>query len=446
VRGLERVVTEMSWSRSAIGARRASRLRAWAATTPGRLRLAMAVVLLAAVVAGLVLAGVTAVQRDATDSIATRDEPLMVDADGLYASLSDADATAATMFLRGGTEPADLRARYLADLRRASVQLAGLGRRVQGASEAAAVAATAAELPVYSGLIETARANNRQGFPVGAAYLREASDLMRARILPAAGRLYAAEAQRLGDNQRTDTSTGGLVAVLIACVAALIVIVGAQVFLARRTHRVFNVPLVVATVVLAGLATWIMIALTSAQDSIARAQRDGSDAVQVLSAARILWLRAQADESLALVARGGGDRYAADFVVVDRLLEPPRGLLGEASRLAARTGSTARVDDLTATWREVLAEHARVARLESDGRFGEAVSLAVGARAREAALGDRLNRRFGELITAAQRRFDDAAGNARSALRGVAVGIPVLLVVCTLLALLGLQTRLNEYR
>lgn len=439
-------MTEMSWSRSAVAAPRASRLRAWAATTPGRLRLVMAALVLATLVAALVLVGVTAVQRDATDAVATRDEPLMVDADELYASLSDADATAATMFLRGGTEPADLRARYLADLRRASVQLAALGRRVQGSAEAAAVAATGAELPVYSGLIETARANNRQGFPVGAAYLRQASDLMRGRILPAARRLYASEAQRLGENQRTGTSTGGLVAVLIVCLAALVVVVGAQVFLARRTHRVFNVPLVAATVVIAALATWVTIAMTSVKDALAQAQRDGSDAVQVLSAARILWLRAQADESLALVARGGGDRYVADFVVVDRLLEPSRGLLGEATRVAARTGSTAPVDDLTATWRGIRAEHARVARLESAGRFGDAVRVAVGANAREAALGDRLNRRFGELITAAQRRFDDAAGNASSALRGVAVGIPLLLVLSVFLALLGLQTRLNEYR
>jgi hypothetical protein len=436
----------MSWSRSAVAARRASRLRAWAATTPGRLRLVMAALVLATLVAALVLVGVTAVQRDATDAVATRDEPLMVDADELYASLSDADATAATMFLRRGTEPADLRARYLADLRRASVQLAALGRRVQRSAEAAAVAATGAELPVYSGLIETARANNRQGFPVGAAYLRQASDLMRGRILPAARRLYASEAQRLGENQRTGTSTGGLVAVLIVCLAALVVVAGAQVFLARRMHRVFNVPLVAATVVLAALATWVTIAMTSAKDALAQAQRDGSDAVQVLSAARILWLRAQADESLALVARGGGDSYVADFLVVDRLLEPSRGLLGEATRVAARTGSTAPVDDLTATWRGIRAEHAHVARLESAGRFGDAVRVAVGANAREAALGDRLNRRFGELITAAQRRFDDAAGNASSALRGVAVGIPLLLVLSVFLALLGLQTRLNEYR
>jgi hypothetical protein len=62
-----------------------------------RLPLLVAVVLL---VAGLVLAPVAAVRTDATDAVATRDEPLMVLADGLYASLSDADATAATWCCR----------------------------------------------------------------------------------------------------------------------------------------------------------------------------------------------------------------------------------------------------------------------------------------------------------------------------------------------------------
>jgi hypothetical protein len=322
-------VTEASWPQSAVVRPRAPRLRDRARTTPGRLRIAMAAAVLATLIAGLVLAGVTAVRRDATEAVATRDEPLMVAADGLYASLSDADATAATTFLRGGIEPADLRARYVADLNRASAQLAGLGRRVQGSSEAASVAAIGAALPIYSGLMETARANNRQGFPVGAAYLRQASDLMRGKLLPAAGQLYAAEAKRLGDHQRTGTSTAGLLAALVVGAAALAVLIGVQVFLARRTRRIFNVPLVAATLVLAGALVWAALAMASARDSLAKAQRDGSDAVQVLSAARILWLRAQADESLALAARGGGDRYITDFAVVDRLLDRPRGLLGE---------------------------------------------------------------------------------------------------------------------
>jgi hypothetical protein len=413
-----------------------------ASTTPRQLRLAMAAVVLAAILAGLALGAVTAVRRDATNSVATHDERLMLAADQLYASLSDADATAATTFLRGGTEPADLRARYLADVGRASAQLGGLTRRVQGATEVSAVGEIGAGLPVYTGLIETARANNRQGFPVGAAYLRDASVLMRERILPAAQRLYAAQAGRLSDNQRSGTSTTGLVAALVVCGVALAVLVGVQVFLTWRTHRVFNIGLVAATVALAGLVAWAAVAMSSASSSLNRAQRNGSDAVQVLSAARILWLRAQADESLGLVARGGGDQYVQDVDVVNRLLVPPRGLLGEASRLAARTGSTAAIGDLTATWRAIDGEHANVARLEHNGDF----KAAIRANTREAALGDRLNRGFGAQINAAQKRFDTAASDARTSLRGLTVGIPLLIVACVVLALVGLETRLKEYR
>ena len=435
-------MAELSWHGSAAARSRAPRLRRVASTTPRQLRLAMAAVVLAALVAGLALVAVTAVRRDATNSVATRDEPLMLAADQLYASLSDADATAATTFLRGGAEPADLRARYLTDVRRASAQLSALTRRVEGTTDVAAVDAIAAGLPVYTGLIESARANNRQGFPVGAAYLRAASIQMRERILPAAQRLYAAQAERLSDNQQKGTSTTGLVAALVACGVALAVFLGAQVFLTWRTHRIFNVGLVAATLVLAGLVVWAAIAMTSARSSLDRAQRNGSDAVQVLSAARILWLRAQADESLGLVARGGGDQYVKDVDVVNRLLVPPRGLLGEASSLAARTGSTPAIDELTKTWRAIHAQHANVARLEQTGDF----KAAIRANTREAALGDRLNGGFGTQIAAAQKRFATAASDARSSLRGLTVGIPLLIVACIALALLGLQTRLNEYR
>jgi hypothetical protein len=438
-------VTEVTWPH-AVARPRARGLRARAATTPGRLRLASLAVLFALLVSGLVLAGVIGVRQDATSAVATRDEPLMVEADGLYASLSDADATAATTFLRGGVEPADLRAQYLADVRRATAQLADLGRRVQGSTEARAVASTGAALPVYTGLMETARANNRQGFPVGAAYLRQASDLMRHTILPAAGRLYAAEAERLGGDQRTGSSTDGVLAVVVVSVAALLVFLAAQVFLAFRMRRVFNVPLVVATVMFAVLVAWAAIAMMSARHSLSRAQRDGSDAVQVLSAARILWLRAQADESLALVARGGGDQYLRDFAVVDRLLERPRGLLGEAARLERRVGSTVAVEDLAANWLAIGSEHARVARAEQAGDFVHAVRLAVGAGSPEAALGDQINRGFGRSIAAAQRRFDAAANDARAALRGLGVGVPLVLVLCAALALVGFQARINEYR
>ena len=439
-------MTELGLSRWPATRPRIRRFRAKAATTPGRLRLAMATIVLAVLVAGLAIGSLTTVRRNAADAVATRDEPLMVGAARLYASLSDADATAATTFLRGGVEPADLRARYLADLRNSSVQLANLGHRVQGSVEPAAISAIGTALPVYSGLMETARANNRQGFPVGAAYVRQASDLMRDKMLPAAGRLYAAEAQRLADHQRTGTSPEAVIAVVLAGVLALAALVRAQVFLVRRMHRRVNVPLAGATVVLVGVTAWAAIGMASVRADVARAQRDGSDSVQILSAARILWLRAQADESLALVARGGGAQYMSDAATVDGLLEPPIGLLGDAARLAHRTGSVEGVRALTSDWRAMRAAHARVAKLEADGQFGDAVRQALGAGSREAVLADRLNRGFDALIAAAQAHFEDAAADARSALDGVAIGIPLLLAVCAALALVGLQTRINEYR
>ena len=138
-RGEEVVVTEMSFPWLPATRPRIRRLRAKAATTPGRLRIAMGAVVLAVLLAGLAIGALTTVRRDAANAVATRDEPLMVQADRLYASLSDADATAATTFLRGGVEPSNLRGRYLADLRNASLQLAGLGRRVHGSVEAAAI-------------------------------------------------------------------------------------------------------------------------------------------------------------------------------------------------------------------------------------------------------------------------------------------------------------------
>jgi hypothetical protein len=401
----------------------------------------MAAIVIVALLAGLLVVALTALRHSSADAVATRDEPVMAGAQQLYAALSDADATAATTYLRGGAEPPVLRARYLAALRTASLQLADLGRRVKGSDEAAAVAAIAADLPVYSGLIETARANNRQGLPVGAAYVRQASqDYMRGRMLPASRQLYAAEAQRLTDHQHRGTDIDSVVGVVLAFGCLLAVLIQAQVYLAQRTHRVFNVPLVAATVVLVGLTAWTIIGMASARSALLRSQRDGTDSVQILSAARILALRAQADESLALVARGGGEQYVIDFDQVDGLLEPPSGLLGDA---AGRTGAGA---SLTATWRGIRDEHARVAQLEHQGDFTTAVALAVGPGSREAQLFDRLNRGFTAPIAAAQRRFDKAAHDARSALTGLAIGIPLLLVVCVALALAGLQSRLNEYR
>src|SRR5260370_34882474 len=55
-----------------------------------------------------------------------------------------------------------------------------------------------AQLSVYTGLVETARTNNRAGNPVGSSYLSEASALMQTQSLPDAQRLYEETSRRGG--------------------------------------------------------------------------------------------------------------------------------------------------------------------------------------------------------------------------------------------------------
>jgi hypothetical protein len=418
-----------------------------AGTTPGRLRLLSVALVGAAIIAGLVMAGAAGARHDAAQAVSTQTEPLMVYADGLYASLSDADATAAATFLTGGLEPESRRLRYLSDLRSASFQLARLARQTGGLGETGkSVSVVTTQLPVYSGLVETARANNRQGLPVGTAYLRQASNLMREQILPAAGQLYSLEARRLGTKYRSGTATGDVLALAAAAVVMLALLTLAQVFIARRTHRVFNVALVVATLMILALSAWSLSGLAGEQSKLSAAQRDGSDAVEVLSAARILALREQADESLALVAHGGSPNYLTDFASVSKVLAPAGGLLGQAGTLAKGQGSSSAVSRLDTTFAQYQGVHRQVAALEASGNSRGAIKLAVGSAATEIVLSDRLNSDVVAQIDSAQARFTRSAHEATSAVGGLELAIPLLIAGAGLLALLGLQQRASEYR
>ncbi len=438
---------------SAVTTPRTGRVRAGRqalTTTPGRLRLAAVALAVGAITFGLVVATIVDTRQDAARDIATRTEPLLVSAAQLHGALSDADATATTSFITGGAEPPIRRERYLADLRAASSALVVLGRQADASTETRrAVLEIGRQLPVYAGLIETARTNNRQGFPVGAAYLREASSLMRQRILPAAARLYTVEGRRLNRSYRAGTSSRGIATLVVAAVGMLALLLLAQTYLARLTHRIFNVALVAASLVVLVLTGWALTALTVEQRALVRAQRDGSDPVEVLSGIRVLALRAQADEALALSARGSGAANLEDFAAAIKMLgigSGPAGLLDEARAIAERHGTSAEVLQLESRFEDFQRVHHDVVALESEGQFGDAVDLSVGETGTGLSLADEITRDLDRQIAAGQRRFESAASDARSALWGLTLGIPLLTVGCALLVLYGLWLRIREYR
>jgi hypothetical protein len=386
-------------------------------------------------------------RHDAANSVASSSEPQLLRAESLYASLSDADATAATTFLTGGIESAGRRARYLADIRAASGHLAELSRRAGSSSDTrVATAALATQLPVYTGLVESARANNRQGFPVGAAYLRRASNLMRGSLLPASERIYVDEAQRADADYRDGTRNTGLIVAVILGGLLLVGLVVTQVAVGRLSNRVLNVPLLVATAILVGLGAWVVIGLTTEQNALAKAQREGSDSVQLLSASHALALRAQHDESLALIGRGSDSTSVEDFDRTVSALEgrgPGGGLLGDAERAAARSGSRRDVLAVRSALQRLERFHRVVVRRERAGAYKAAVGTYIN---RELPQAEQLNTILTTQTNAAQRRFATHADDANGAVKELRFAIPLLAIVIAALAVQGLAARIKEYR
>jgi len=395
-------------------------------TTPGRLVLTSVLVVVGAVCFGVIATGAEQSRERAVRAASAGTEPLLVHAVNLYTALSDANATVATGLLAGGLEPPAKRARYLADLRVASESLTALTGEAGTSSRASAALRTVTnQLPVYSGLVETARANNRQHFPIGAAYLRQAAGLLTDTMLPAAGRIYATEATRLQDDYRTGTSSASLVALAAAAVLALGLLLIAQRFVASVSHRILNVLMVLATVALVGVSAWAVVGLISEQNALATAQREGSDSVELLSASNVLLSRAQGDLSLELVNRGTDVTDPQDFAKVQRALS--------ASGLAPRLGPA---------FPSYLTAAKRTQDLENSGQLGPAIASAPAA----SQISDRVTAALTTRIAAAQTRFERYGADAGSSLDGLGLAIPLITALAAILVVLGLRQRINEYR
>ena len=167
---------------------------------------------------------------------------------------------------------------------------------------------------MYTGEVETARADNRLGLPLGAAYLREASGLMRSTLLPAASGMDAAENASLG---ATSAQATGLPLISVTLAVGLVLgylLYRASRWLRRRTNRVLNVGLVAAGVALIVSLAWLAVAYAAGRSDLLAAQARGSTPVEALAQVGIAAQQAHADESLTLIDNSGDDIYQQDYV------------------------------------------------------------------------------------------------------------------------------------
>jgi hypothetical protein len=417
-------------------------------TTPGRLGIIASALVVLSVLTGFVAALALQMKVDTINGLAEHREPLSAAAQQIYRSLSDADATASSAFLSGGSEPAELRERYEVDVAQAGAAMAKAASDVGGIAEAEKQIDTLGQqLPVYTGLVETARTNNRLGLPIGTAYLREASTLMRTKILPAAEQLYQIDIDRLTAEQDDATSfpwlTVGLTVILLGALITF------QVYLTRRTNRLLNVGLLVATGAVGIALIWGAVAGFVSASAVDRARDEGSEQVDALVQARIVALKCRADETLTLVARGdGGTKYEDDWKAQAPKISGRGGdLLSQARDAAADSAIKSQVGSAiehSQAWQDA---HRRLRDMDNGGQYDEAVKLAIGTDEKGSGVAfNKLDENLSAAIQKGREKFVEGTSAAENALGGLVPGVAVLALIGGGGALFGIRQRLREYR
>ncbi|MFG2769215.1 hypothetical protein [Streptomyces sp. NPDC048350] len=425
------------------------RMRRAATTEPGRLQILGAVLALLVVAFGAVTAYEVSDRAGSADDVVSRSQPLSADAADIYRSLADADTAAASAFLSKERDPADLQKRYTDDITTASRLLVKAAASTGGSSESAREITTLNEqLPRYTGLIERARAANRQGLPLGGAYLRYANQLMTTQLLPAAERLYEAETARLQQDDE-DARDWPFLSLALG-VAALAVLVWAQRRTYARTNRVFNHGLLAATAASVIVLLWLAAAHTVARAGLNDAREHGQSSLQVLNAARISSLKARANENLTLVARGAvltddgkSDKYETDYTTSMKSLTTA---LAEARELAdddAGRDPLAAAADRTADWRE---RHKDARDKDDAGNYEGARTSVVGPGASTGQSFDQVDAALKQALDHEQSEFTQAAEGGRGALTALPVGAASLAILGAAGAVMGINRRLSEYR
>lgn len=438
----------------------AHRMRTTTTTEPGRLRLIGAALAVLVVTFGGVTAWQITDRAAAADHVVNHSAPLSADAAEIYRSLADADATVAAGFLVGGQQPKDVADRYQRDIATASRLITQAAASSDGSTGAAVqIASLSRQLPYYTAQVATALADNRQGLPLGGAYLRYADQQMQmdGGLLAAADELYRIETDKLNNDYAQAKALPW--AAWVLGLLALAALVWAQRRHYRRTNRVFNQGLLAASAAGAVVLLWLVAGHTLARAQLSDSYTHGAKSLQVLNSARITMLQARGNENLTLVARGSGDAYEAGFTREMQKLAgtDPNGVggqLAQALALADNPAGRGPVDEAVKSVQTWRGRHTAARASDDGGDYTTAVARVIGGKdssgtfisATTGVCFDKVDSDLDQAVAREQTEFRKAADNGRGALSLLPVGAALLAILAAAGAALGIGRRLSEYR
>jgi hypothetical protein len=380
------------------------------------------------------------VMRSASETTADNTAPALIGIQDLFASVAEANAAATAAFLSTsatGTEDRVNRNLYQDAIRRASGQSEEVSAIIGSNNDAhEALKDIAISLNVYSGQIEAARVANNNDLPGADRQLRDALEIVQADVAASVNTVNERGQAQL----ETERTTGNLLtaAAIAIGVVTLLALLWVQVGLLKRTNRILNPLLVIATLLVTTVVGYLVVGPAARALALDSAAEGGYDAIATTSEIQTTAFSLQSELSLKIldsangITRSGTDlepMFAEVSVNIDELM---RGTDSNREAAAAET--------LRTRWTRYEATARQIETLADQGNQTAAVALFQGDGL---STFNGLNTAIESALSDNRSQFLDGVDEASQAVSTT----PFLTIILPVLAtLLAIQRRLGEYR
>ncbi len=406
-------------------------------TTPARLRTWSTVISALLIVAAIFASFATQAFISSVDQVERSTGPVLISTQRLVGSIAEADAANTAVFLSGTATDRQQQSLFENAISRAPQQLEDVSTGIGEDPEShEALKRVASQLPEYARLAERARTANLAGDPTAVVDLQRAFELVSGENgMIDNTRIVTSRTQAGFDD---DLSAGYLewIGAMVALAVSLLVLLLAQRNLRARTRRTFNIPLVLATFCVIGLAIWLSLALVGRQADLQSAQSEAYDSIALTAELQTLAFEYKTSEALAIINEDIDvfPSEESNSVIEDRL----DSLLTSADS----TREEGAVALLKARWDRYESTSSKVrSALEANGTSA-ARSLAITEGNADF---NGFNTTVESVLLANRDQFNDSVASASNRMRWLRLGAIFLPMLAALLTLGGYQLRINEY-
>ncbi|MEP7045621.1 MAG: hypothetical protein ABI949_03015 [Ilumatobacteraceae bacterium] len=412
-------------------------------STPARLSALRAAFIVVAVV--FAVGGAFGVNRraNAIHDVRTASRQLLALQD-IQVRVVHADAIASSSYLRSGQEDPAQRTAYLDEVAKAGDGLVAVSGAATS-TDLGQLSEASRLLGSYVGLVEQARANNRQGFPVGATYQRQANgivsnaDPQAPDIVSSLRAVEASQRAQINDSLATAHRAGVWLQALGWLLIAGLVL--ESVWLMRTFRRVVNLPILIA-----GVIVLLLLIIGGATQASAASNADDAVSTQLTGAdnaaqARAAAFEARSQEALTLINRGNGAANELNWQLSNSIVDQELGTkLGTAPGL---------IEGASETYRSYVSAHRHIRELDDGGDWDSAVAASLGKPdigPSAATTFDDFDQNVGQIVAAEGAKASTLLGDATSSLGALRNIVFIAGLVVAALGAIGIGQRLREYR